>query len=175
MNRSKKITMVSILAILVSIVSLISSSIALSSTLNHGTSSVMSPKVNSSKVLDFNVFLGDKIELNKSEGCLMNRLPSIKENAILFSLIMQKKEIALDLSFTIVNEGDVDGVLSQVNVIGLPEGFSYKLEGLHVGDTISKKSTIGVFLHLILVADNYEEVLEPISLDEIQIVFTIEN
>lgn len=175
MIRSKRITVISILAVMVSIVSLVSSSVALSATMDHGVSSVMSPNLNNSASLDFNVYLGKDIEVETKESCVMINSPLIQENSILFSYTTQEKENEFDFSFSIINEGDVDGVISSVSVDGLPEGVIYQIEGIKKGTSISKKSRIGVILHLTLIDVREDVILEPLTYDSIQISFSIQK
>ena len=175
MVRSKRITVISILAVFVSIVSLISSSVALGATLDNGVSSVMSPTLNSNAILDFNVYLGDEVEVDTKENCIITNSPVIQENAILFSFASEEKENIFDFSFSMVNEGNIDGFISSISVVGLPEGISYKIEGIKEGDSISKKSRIGVTLHLQFKVEREEEIMEPIVFDSIQIVFDFQK
>ncbi len=176
MLRSKKVSIIAILAIFASFASLVSSVVALSATLDNGVSSVVS--VNNAKLAEplFSVsleFCGDA--WTSKESLFLHKNVEIEENTLAFGVTYTEKSGVLTIPFSIVNDGELDGILNRVEVLGVPEHFTYKLEGIKEGDKITKQSKIDVLFSLEYGSTEETILLEPEVYDSLQIVLDLQK
>ena len=173
MLRSKKISIIAFLAIFVSVISLVSSGIALSATLNNGVSSVISKNDTNLAPAIYAVHLENKeyTSTNK-ENAFLHKEIEIKENSLFFGVTFLKAGGEITIPFTIVNEGNLDGIIKNITILGVSEHIFKKLEGIEIGDVIPKNSKKEVTFSMLY---GKEESLEPEIYDSIQIILDIQK
>ncbi len=166
--RGKKSTLITTLAVIITVVSLVSCFGVLGI-----SNSVQGVSIQEKKVWD--VAIDNLSNLAMDEGAIeVIKEPTLDKIKLSYGLKLNSAPSVAQFEFTLRNKGNIDGIVSEIKITGLEQYANYldvSLNGIKVGDTIKQ----GTFVE-VKVLTNYKQQLvneelvpQIINLDNIEI------
>lgn len=166
--RGKKSTLITTLAVIITVVSLVSCFGVLGI-----SNSVQGVSIQEKKVWD--VAIDNLSNLAMDEGAIeVIKEPTLDKIKLSYALKLNSAPSVAQFKFTLRNKGNIDGIVSEIKITGLEQYTNYldvSLNGIKVGDTIKQ----GTFVE-VKVLTNYKQQLvneelvpQIINLDNIEI------
>lgn len=172
--RGKKSTLITTLAVVFSVISLVTAFGVLG--ISNSIQGISTPKKE-----NWNVIINEVSDIVMDEGAIevLNK-PSVKVHKLSYGLKLNSAQSTAQFAFTISNEGNVDAIVKDIKINGIKDyenNLNINLSELKIGDTIKAGTMLQVKVITNYLVQVNDELMIPkiINLDNIEIDIELEK